>query len=118
MEEESCNKDARGKRAAVEDEDSDMEKFYTLLENIKAVRDSLRGNNSCSKRVKTKASLPRPPAWQPKFELEDFAEGEASGGAGRQSSRQEEGEGKEEEKGGGEQKTSLDLCLSLSSYKL
>ncbi|XP_042457686.1 NRR repressor homolog 1-like [Zingiber officinale] len=117
MEEESCNKDTRGKRAAVDDGDSDMEKFYALMENIKAARDSLRGRHNCSKRAKAKASLPRLPAWQPKFELEDFADVEASGSAGRQRSQQEEGDGKEkeeeEENRRGEQKRSLDLRLSL-----
>ncbi|XP_042424404.1 NRR repressor homolog 1-like [Zingiber officinale] len=109
MEKES-SKSARRKRAAEEDEDSDMEKFYALLENIKAMRDSLRKSNSRSKRMEQKAS---PPVWKPKFELEDFAE---ESGVGRhRSRREEEEEGKEEEEEeAGEQKImSLDLNFSL-----
>ncbi|KAG6480706.1 NRR repressor homolog 1-like [Zingiber officinale] len=111
MEKES-SKSARRKRAAEEDEDSDMEKFYALLENIKAMRDSLRKSNSRSKRMEQKAS---PPVWKPKFELEDFAEESGGGGVGRHRSRREEEEGKEEEEEeAGEQKImSLDLNFSL-----
>ncbi|XP_074582897.1 NRR repressor homolog 3-like [Curcuma longa] len=110
MEQES-SKSARRKRAAEEDEDSDMEKFYALLENITAMRDLLRKNSSCSNRLEPKA-LPRPSVWKPKFELEDFAE-ESGGCVRRQRNRREE-EGKEkEEEEPGEQKMSLDLRFSL-----
>ncbi|CAL9757210.1 unnamed protein product [Musa acuminata subsp. burmannicoides] len=95
-----------------EEEEEEVDKFYALLEKIRAIRESLR--TSRIKRMKTEAA----PVWRPKFELEDFMEGGEAGSAAvgehsqKKAERKEEEE-EEEEEDEDEKKSSLDLCLSL-----
>ncbi|KAJ8485174.1 hypothetical protein OPV22_017659 [Ensete ventricosum] len=106
---------AEPKRPASADREEDnqeeeMEKFYALLENIRAMRDYLRSRN---KRMKKEAAKP---VWKPRFEMEDFKEeaGVCSSAISVTSNPPKEGErrhGKEEEER--EEKNSLDLSLSL-----
>lgn len=88
MEEE---RDGRGKRSRpatpptqapklVEEEETyqeDMEKFYALLRNIRALRELLRSNDAGRKRSKSESSLAQ--LWRPSFELGDFKEWEEHG---------------------------------------
>ncbi|CAL9154981.1 unnamed protein product [Musa hybrid cultivar] len=97
-----------------EEEEEEVDKFYALLEKIRAIRESLR--TSRIKRMKTEAA----PVWRPKFELEDFMEGgEADSAAVGEHSqkkagrKEEEEEEEEEEEDEDEKKSCLDLCLSL-----
>lgn len=92
--------------------EEEMEKFYALLENIRAMRDCLR--RSRHKRMKKEAAKP---VWKPRFEMEDFKEeaGVCSSAISVTSNPPKEGErrhGKEEEES--EEKSNLDLSLSLS----
>ncbi|CAL9071532.1 unnamed protein product [Musa acuminata var. zebrina] len=93
--------------------EEEMERFYALLENIRAMRDSLR--RSRHKRMKKEAAKP---VWKPRFEMEDFKEeaGVCSSAISVTSNPPpKDGErrhGKEEEER--EEKSSLDLSLSLS----
>ncbi|CAD5190473.1 unnamed protein product [Musa acuminata subsp. malaccensis] len=99
-------------------EEEGMEKFYALIANIRAIRDSLR--RSQRKRLRKEAAKP---VWKPRFEMEDFMheeeeedEEEGSGssaiGASRPPKQRRKKEEREEE---GEEGKShgLDLCLSL-----
>ncbi|XP_020268966.1 NRR repressor homolog 3-like [Asparagus officinalis] len=91
-----------------EDEDEQVEKFYALIGNIKAMREVWKANESNKKsRKETLASL-----WRPKFELEDFyEEAKISNNPGKEvEGKEEEGE-KEELKGN--KCSNLDLSLSL-----
>ncbi|RZR87882.1 hypothetical protein BHM03_00015385 [Ensete ventricosum] len=93
-----------------DNQEEEMEKFYGLLENIRATRDYLRSRN---KRMKKEAAKP---VWKPRFEMEDFKEeaGVCSSAISVTSNPPKEGErrhGKEAEER--EEKNSLDLSLSL-----
>ncbi|RZS09392.1 hypothetical protein BHM03_00040468, partial [Ensete ventricosum] len=89
-------------------EEEEVDKFYALLEKIRAIRESVR--TSRFKRMKTEAA----PVWRPKFELEDFMDGGEAGSATvGERSQQKAGRKEEEEENDDEKKSSLDLCLSL-----
>ncbi|CAL9087677.1 unnamed protein product, partial [Musa textilis] len=94
-----------------EEEEEEVDKFYALLEKIRAIRESLR--TSRIKRMKTEAA----PVWRPRFELEDFMEdGEAGSAAVGEHSRQKaerKEEDEDEDEDEDEKKSSLGLCLSL-----
>ncbi|URD73606.1 hypothetical protein MUK42_08274 [Musa troglodytarum] len=93
-------------------EEEGMEKFYALIANIRAIRDSLR--RSEQKRVRKEAAEP---VWKPRFEMEDFMreeddEGCSSAiGASRPPKQRRKNEKRGEE--GEDGKNELDLCLSL-----
>ncbi|RWW83577.1 hypothetical protein BHE74_00007905, partial [Ensete ventricosum] len=101
-------------RAAEADgQEEAVEKFYVLLENIRAMRDLIRTNDSY-KRQKTEAT----PPWRPTFALEDFREKEEACATAESALNpsKEEGrrKGKEKEKREvGEEEDSVDLSLSL-----
>ncbi|CAL9083340.1 unnamed protein product [Musa textilis] len=96
-------------------EEEEMEKFYAVLENIRATRDYLRRRRRTQKRMKTEAAKP---VWKPRFEMEDFKQeaGVCSSAISVTSNPPKEGEGKrngKEEEEEREEKSSLDLSLSL-----
>ncbi|URD73821.1 hypothetical protein MUK42_09466 [Musa troglodytarum] len=89
--------------AEADDQEEAVEKFYTLLENIRAMRDLIR---------KTEAT----PPWRPAFALEDFREREeprATAESALNPSKEEEGRKGKEKKEVGEEEDSVDLSLSL-----
>nr|XP_010921502.1 NRR repressor homolog 1 [Elaeis guineensis] len=92
------------------DEEEQMEKFYALLENIKAMRGLWR-TNPANKRPRREE-----PLWQPRFVREDFNDrNEDSGipvGESHSSKDGERKKGKEKEQGG-EEGSTVDLSLSL-----
>ncbi|WOK98658.1 hypothetical protein Cni_G07370 [Canna indica] len=92
----------------------EMDKFYALLENIKAIRDSLR--SKANKRMKP-AVDDAEPAWKPQFELEDFFAGDAAvGRAVRKPSKEERRNSwKEPEEEVEDDKSSWGLNLFLSN---
>ncbi|URD95429.1 hypothetical protein MUK42_32512 [Musa troglodytarum] len=95
-------------------EEEEMEKFYAVLENIRATRDYLRRRRT-QKRMKTEAAKP---VWKPRFEMEDFKQEAVvcSSAISATSNPPKEGEGKrngKEEEEEREEKSSLDLSLSL-----
>ncbi|RWW19602.1 hypothetical protein GW17_00016344 [Ensete ventricosum] len=95
-----------------DDREEGMEKFYALIANIRAIRDSLR--RSEHKRMRKEAAKP---VWKPRFEMEDFMREEDEEGSSNSSSSSAMQQRREKEKSGevGEEGKSsrLDLCLSL-----
>ncbi|THU63389.1 hypothetical protein C4D60_Mb01t15250 [Musa balbisiana] len=95
-------------------EEEGMEKFYALIANIRAIRDSLR--RSERKRLRKEAAKP---VWKPRFEMEDFMheedeeEGSSSAIGASRPPKQRRKKEKREVVGEEGKSRGLDLCLSL-----
>lgn len=81
--------------------DEEVDKFYALLENIRAVRE-VWGAGKATKKAKTEEKSKSVPVWTPTFEWEDFQAAEQSS----KSDGAKDGEG-------AQSSSSLDLKLGL-----